>query len=102
MDPATIAMLIQTLGPIIVPLLSLGLTWLVNKFLSGTSPATQQVFSPFLPVLAGVIGTVLGSIGGSGPLQGAMSGLAATGLHQLVHQPAKAAKARAAQTTKPA
>jgi hypothetical protein len=93
MDPATISMLVQTLGPIVIPLLSNAFTWLFNKSLGAMSPNTQQVISPFLPILAGAVGTAIGGASGQGAMAGLVSGLAATGLHQAVTQPMKAAAA---------
>jgi hypothetical protein len=90
MDAATIAMLVQTLGPIVIPLLANAVTWLFNKGLGSLSPAHQAVVSPFLPVFAGAIGTALGIGSGGGALSGLVGGLAATGLHQMVTQPIKA------------
>jgi hypothetical protein len=43
-------------------------------------------------VFAGAIGTALGIGSGGGALSGLVGGLAATGLHQMVTQPVKAAK----------
>lgn len=92
MDAATIQLLIQTLGPIVIPILANALTWVFNKVMGSVSPATQATLSPFLPVVAGVIGTAMGGLGGAGAIHGLVGGLGATGLHQLVTQPLKAAK----------
>ena len=90
MDPAMVSMLISTLGPIVIPLVTSAFTWFVNRGLGLLSPAHQQLLNPFLPVIAGAIGTALGAASGNGALSGAVGGLAATGLHQLVTQPIKA------------
>ena len=90
MDANTIAVLIQTLGPLIIPLIANAITWLFNKSISLLSKPHQDLISPFLPVVAGTIGTTLGIATGGGALPGLVGGLAATGLHQMVTQPAKA------------
>ena len=93
MDPTLIAQLVNTLGPIAIPLLANVLTWLFNKFMSTLSPQHQAIISPFLPVVAGAIGTALSLGSGGTALNGVVGGLAATGLHQAISQPVKAAKA---------
>lgn len=90
MDPATIAVLINTLGPIIIPLVANGVTWLFKQSLGLLSSDHQAIVTPFLPVFAGIVGTTLGLTAGNGALPGLVGGLAATGLHQAVTQPVKA------------
>ena len=92
MDPALIAQLVGTLGPLVVPLLSAASTWLIHWFVGKLSPGAQVVLTPFLPAVAAASGLAIGSTTGLPPLTGAVMGLAGTGLHQLGHQVFKAAK----------
>lgn len=93
-DPGTIAILVQTLGPIVIPLIAGAVTWL-GKWLAGRmSPATQAHLKPFLPIVSAAIGTALGAAAGggspsgitTGAVGGLVGGLAATGAHQAVTQ----------------
>lgn len=93
MDPVTISALVSALGPFLIPLIANGITWVFNKFVGTLSKPHQDLISPFLPVFAGAVGTALGLAGGGGAAVGAVSGLAATGIHQMVTQPVKAAQA---------
>ena len=81
-----IALLIQALGPIVVPMVS-GLITQLFKIVAGMiSPAAMQKISPFLPIVSGVTGAVLSGISGGSVATGALGGLAATGAHQVVNQ----------------
>src|SRR5438552_3721295 len=91
MDASTIALLISTFGPILIPLASAFGAWLFHQTIGRLSPGVQGVLNPFLPAVAGALGTVLGLVSGQGALPGLVGGLAGTGLHQLVKQPIKAA-----------
>ena len=55
MDATTIVVLIQTLGPLVIPLIANAITWLFNKSISLLSKPHQDLISPFLPVVAGTI-----------------------------------------------
>lgn len=86
MDAVTFGILLQTLGPIVIPLLA-GLTTQLGKWIFGAiSPRAQAAVSPFLPIVSGVIGTIVATATGTSPVVGALGGLAATGAHQVVHQ----------------
>lgn len=94
MDPNSIALLVNTLGPLLVPLLASALTFAFNKMLGALNPQAQAIVNPFLPVVAGAFGTAMGLSSGNGALTGLVGGLAATGLHQAVNQPVRAATAK--------
>jgi len=92
MDPALIAFLVQQLGPLVVPILSAVTTWLTGWILGKASPGVVPILNPVLPVVSAASGMGIGYFAGLSPLTGAVMGLAGTGLHQLIHQPVKAAK----------
>lgn len=57
----------------------------------------NETFKKYLPIIATVIGGITGAVTGdhaaaNGITQGAIAGLAATGLHQAVTQPVAGAK----------
>lgn len=89
MDSQTIAALVNTLGPIILPIIVNAIIWAFNKATTSVSPGTAKFINPFLPILAGAMGAAGNALAGGTITAGVVGGLAATGLHQAVTQPQK-------------
>lgn len=90
MNADTVALLVNTLGPIVLPALISALTWLGSKVLGHMSPQVQDAVKPIIPTLLAGIGAAVSAANGGSAMTGAVYGLAATGIHQAVTQPQKA------------